>query len=78
MLTEQTQLPCRVLENVRGVTFGKKADDAAANLYASAIGAGIKSVGFDAEKEKERHETNYVSASILMIVFFIVTAAALF
>lgn len=77
MLAEQTQLPCRVLENVRGVIFGKKADDAAVNLYASAIGAGIKSVGFDAEKEKERHETNYVSASILMILLFIVVAAAL-
>lgn len=77
LLTEQTQLPCRVLENVRGVIFGKKADDAAVNLYASAIGAGIKSVGFDAEKEKERHETNYVSASILMILFFIVVVAAL-
>ena len=77
MLAEQTMLPCRVLDNVRGVVIGKQAEDAAVNLYAPAIGAGIQSVGFDAEKEKERHETNYVSASILIIVFFVVLIGAI-
>lgn len=77
MLTEQTMLPCRVLDNVRGVVIGKQAEEAAVNLYAPAIGAGIQSVGFDAEKEKERHETNYVSASILIIIFFIVMIGAI-
>lgn len=77
LLEEQTMLPCRVLDNVRGVMIGKKAEEAAVNLFASAIGAGIQSVGFDAEKEKERHETNYVSASILIIIFFIVMIAAI-
>lgn len=47
------------------------------NVFAAAIGAGISSVGFDADKEKERHETNYVSASVLMILFFIVMIGAL-
>lgn len=78
MLSEQTMLPCRVLDNVRGVVIGKQAENAAVNLYASVIGAGIQSVGFDAEKEKERHETNYVSASILMVLFFVVMLATLF
>lgn len=77
MMTEQTQLPCRILDTVRGTTIGKKAEYAPINVFAAAIGAGISSVGFDAEKEKERHETNYVSASVLMIVFFIVMAGAL-
>lgn len=56
--------------------IGKQAEDAPVNLYAPAIGAGIQSVGFDAEKEKERHETNYVSASILIIILFIVLIGA--
>lgn len=77
MLSEQTMLPCRVLDNVRGVVIGKQAEDAAVNLYAPAIGAGIQSVGFDAEKERERHETNYVSASILIIIFFVVLIGAI-
>ncbi len=77
MLSEQTMLPCRVLDNVRGVVISKQAEEAAVNLYACAIGAGIQSVGFDAEKEKERHETNYVSASILIIIFFVVMVGAI-
>lgn len=77
MLTEQTMLSCRVLDNIRGVVIGKKAEEAAVNLFATTIGAGIQSVGFDAEKEKERHETNYVSASILIIIFFVVVIAAI-
>ena len=77
MLTEQTMLPCRVLDNVRGVVISKTAEEAAVNLYAPAIGAGIQSVGFDAEKEKERHETNYVSDSILIIIFFVVLIGAI-
>lgn len=76
MMTEQTQLPCRVLDTVRGTVVGKKAEDAPVNIFAPAIGAGISSVGFDADKEKERHETNYVSACILMILFFIVLVGA--
>lgn len=76
MLAEQTLLPCRALDNVRGVAIAKQAEEAAVNLYASAIGAGIQSVGFDAEKEKERHETNYVSASILIIVLFVLVIGA--
>lgn len=78
MLAEQTALPCRVLDNVMGVVIGKNAEDAAVNLFAPAIGAGIQSVGFDAEKEKERHATNYVSASILIMIFFIVAIGAIF
>lgn len=77
MMVEQTQLPCRVLDTVRGTVIGKKAEYAPVNVFAAAIGSGISSVGFDADKEKERHETNYVSASVLMIVFFIVMIGAL-
>lgn len=77
MMVEQTQLPCRVLDTVRGTAIGKKAEFVPLNVFAAAIGAGISSVGFDADKEKERHETNYVSASVLMILFFIVMIGAL-
>ncbi len=77
MMVEQTQLPCRVLDTVRGTVIGKKAEFVPLNVFAAAIGAGISSVGFDADKEKERHETNYVSASVLMILFFIVMTGAL-
>lgn len=77
MMVEQTQLPCRVLDTVRGTVIGKKAEYAPLNVFAAAIGAGISSVGFDADKEKERHETNYVSASVLIILFFIVMIGAL-
>jgi len=51
--------------------------DAHVNVFATAIGAGISSVGFDAEKVKERHETNYVSACFLMILLFGVAAGGL-
>ena len=76
-ITEHMQLPCRVLDQVRGVSINKKAEDAPMNLFAAAVGSGISSVGFANEKEKERHETNYVSACLLMIVLFIVLTVAL-
>lgn len=76
-ITEHMQIPCRVLEQVRGVTMQRKAEDASLNLFAAAIGSGISSVGFANEKEKERHETNYVSACLLMILLFVVLIAAL-
>ena len=76
-MLEQTQLPCRLLDTVRGVTITKRAVDAPMNVFAAAIGSGISSVGFDAEKARERHETNYVSASVLIILFFAVLIAAI-
>lgn len=76
-LAEQTGINCRMLEHVRGTSYSRQADNAKINLFAAAIGAGISSVGFDAEKEKERHETNYVSACVLMIIFLVVLIAAL-
>ena len=75
-MIEQTQLNCRLLDTVRGVTVTKKAVDAPMNVFAACIGSGISSVGFDAEKARERHETNYVSASVLIILFFGVMIAA--
>lgn len=77
VMTEQTGIPSRFLENVRATTITKRADNNMINVYAAAIGAGVSSVGFDAEKEKERHETNYVSACVLVILLFIVLIAAM-
>jgi len=77
MMAEQTGLPSRLLDNVRSAAATKSMADAHVNVFAAAIGAGIKSVGFDAEKEKERHETNYVSACFLMILLFVVAAGGL-
>lgn len=77
VMTEQTGIPSRFLENVRATTITKRADNNMINVYAAAIGAGVFSVGFDAEKEKERHETNYVSACVLVILLFIVLIGAM-
>ena len=74
---QQTGVPCRLLDNVRSATATKTMADAHVNLFAAAIGAGVQSVGFDAEKVKERHETNYVSACFLMILLFGVAAGGL-
>ncbi|MDE6914019.1 MAG: pilus assembly protein PilM [Lachnospiraceae bacterium] len=76
LMTEQTGIPSRFLENVRATTITRRADNNMINVYAAAIGAGVSSVGFDAEKEKERHETNYVSACVLVIILFIVLIGA--
>lgn len=75
MVSERMGITCRVLDTVRGVMVHKNAADAQMNLYGAAIGSGMSSVGFANEKELERHETNYVSASLLMIVFCIVLIA---
>lgn len=76
LMTQQTGVPSRFLENVRATTITRRADNNMMNVFATAIGAGVRSVGFDAEKEKERHETNYVSACILVIILFIVLIGA--
>lgn len=70
-------MPCRLVDTVRGVTIQKLAADADLSVYAAVIGAGVSSVGFANEKEQERNETNYVSASLLLILFFIVAIAAM-
>lgn len=74
---EEIQFPSRALDTVRGVVLGRKAENARMNVFAPAIGAGLKSVGFDADKEKERHETNYASACVLMVFFYVAVIAAL-
>lgn len=77
MVSERMGIACRVLDNVRGVIIHKNAADAQLNLYGAAIGSGMSSVGFANEKELERHETNYVSATLLMGVFCIVLIATI-
>lgn len=77
MLERQTGAQCRLLDNVRSAAATKSMADAHVNLFAAAIGAGVQSVGFDAEKVKERHETNYLSACFLMILLFGVAAGGL-
>jgi type IV pilus assembly protein PilM len=77
LMKEHSQISCEQLEVIKGVTFTKYVQDCQAGIFATAIGAGISSVGFDTEKEKERHETNYLSASLLMTVLIIVAAIAL-
>lgn len=72
IIEKQTQIKCKPLSIVRGTTISKKAEDAQLCLYATAIGAGMFSVGFANEKEKERHETNYANASFLMVILFAV------
>lgn len=69
------QIPCRTLDIVRGVTISKNVDEALLCRYAAVIGSEISSVGFANEKEKERNETNYVNASVLMIILCIVLSA---
>ena len=75
-IEQQTGITTRTLDVVRGVSLGRNASEAAICLYAAAIGSGMESVGFDNEKEKERNETNYVNASVLMIILCILLIAA--
>jgi hypothetical protein len=77
LMKEQSQISCEELEVVKGVILTKDVEDCQLSLFATAIGAGISSVGFDTEKEKERHETNYASASFLMMVLVVVIGLAL-
>jgi type IV pilus assembly protein PilM len=77
LLGDETQIDCYPLDAIRGVTLTKKVAMAPMSIFATAIGAGINSVGFDDEKEKERHETNYIAASILMIILIGVVAVAM-
>ena len=72
LIYDQLQIPCRVLDRVRGVALHKNAEDADMNIFAAAIGAGVTSIGFANEKEKERHETNYLNACVLMVLLCIV------
>lgn len=73
-IEENTGITSRTLDVVRGVTAAKTLEETALYRYAAVIGSGIASVGFDNEKEKERNETNYVNASVLMIVLCLVLA----
>jgi hypothetical protein len=77
LMKENSQINCEELEVIKGVTLGKFEQDCRVSIFAAAIGAGISSVGFDTEKEKERHETNYASASFLMAVLVVVAGLAL-
>lgn len=76
-LQTELDIKCKALVLVRGVTVTKRAEDADMSVFAAAIGAGMERIGFFREKEKERHETNYVTASVLIILFFIVLIAAI-
>lgn len=73
-IEEHTGISTRTLDVVRGVVVGRNIGDVAFCQYAAAIGSGMESVGFDNEKEKERNETNYVNASVLMIILCLVLA----
>ncbi len=77
IVTERMGIACRTLDTVRGVTLHKNVADKQLNLFGAAIGSGISSIGFANEKELERHETNYVSASLLILIFFIVLTATM-
>jgi hypothetical protein len=73
----ETHIITTVLDTVKGITLTGKAKTAPIGIFANAIGAGLSSVGLDNDMEKKRHETNYVSASILMIILVAAVAIAL-
>lgn len=77
LIEEQTHLPCRVLEKVSGVILHKDLMDNDLYRFISVIGSGKASIGLDTEKEKERHQTDYFNASILIVILLIVAAAAI-
>jgi Na+-transporting NADH:ubiquinone oxidoreductase subunit NqrC len=77
LMQDQTQLDCIPLDTIRGVALKRKVRNGPLGIYATAIGAGISSVGFDDEREKARKGTNYAAASFLMIILVIVLAAAM-
>ncbi len=76
-ISELTQFYGTAFDVVRAVTMGGKAQHAPINIFTTAIGAGIASIGLANEKELEKHETNYAASSALMVVFAIVAIAAM-
>lgn len=76
-ISRETNLPCRVLESISGVTIQRSVKENIFFKYMSAIGAGIGSIGFDTEKEKERHATDYFNACILMLILLVVIVFSL-
>ena len=77
IIEKNTQIKCKPLSIVRGTSIQRRAEDARLCVFATAIGAGMASVGFANEKEKERHETNYVNACVLMVILFVVVIGAI-
>lgn len=69
---------CRNVEYMKNVTLDKSLDDSILNTYAALIGAGIQSIGFANEKAKESKKINYVNASGLVAVLFVVLALAIY
>jgi Tfp pilus assembly PilM family ATPase len=77
VMQDQIQVDFAPLDIVRGVSLKRKAKKNQLSVFATVIGAGIASVGFDNEREKARHETNYAAASFLMLILIGVVGVAM-
>lgn len=76
-ISELTTYYGTAFDVVRSVTVGKGVQNKPVNIFTTAIGAGISSIGFANETELQKHETNYASSSALMIVLAVVVVAAI-
>jgi type IV pilus assembly protein PilM len=77
MVQLETQILAETPDSIRGIILPRKLKCIQLGIFANVIGAGMSSVGLDNELEKQRHETNYVSASILMILLIASLAASI-
>lgn len=77
-ITSNMHVLCRNVEYMRNVTLDKSLDDSILNTYAALIGAGISSIGFANEKLKESKKVDYVNASALALVLFVVAGIGMF
>ncbi len=76
-IAEMTQYYGTAFDVVRAVTVTGKAQHAPINIFTTAIGAGIASIGLDNEKELKKHETNYAASSALMVVLAVLAVGAI-
>lgn len=74
----QTMTVCKRLDKIRGVHLHSAIEDLPVSLFATVVGSGVSSIGFSNEKEKERHETNYLNASLLMLILILVLVTGIF
>ena len=76
-IENQTMISCRLLDKIRGVHILPAIEDIPVSAFATVVGSGMCSIGLANEKEKERYDTNYLNACILMLVLIVVLSVGL-
>jgi type IV pilus assembly protein PilM len=76
-MQDQTEIDCYPIDIIRGAAIKRRVRKQPLSVFATAIGAGLASVGLDDENEKKKRGTNYAAASFLMIILIGVLAVTM-